>query len=137
MSSYVQSNQVIQLVAAGAVAIYTVSEADSGKIFLIPVLGAAHGLTINLPAVKAGLRYKFIAQGTLASAAIITPTAIQLINGVLIVLNTTIANSVLAKNAVDSVQLTATAVIGDWIEIYSDGTKWYVSGVSQVAAGLA
>ena len=46
---YVQSNQVIQLVAAGAVAIYTVSEADSGKIFLIPVLGAAHGLTINLP----------------------------------------------------------------------------------------
>lgn len=54
----VQTNQVVSIPATGAVASYNVTPGDSGKTFLIPALGNAHALTINLPPVQAGLRYR-------------------------------------------------------------------------------
>ena len=55
MSVYVQTNQPIQLALNQAA--YAVSAADTGKIFLVGVQGQA--LTITLPALSAGLHYRF------------------------------------------------------------------------------
>ena len=68
MSGYVQTNQSFILPSAN----YTVSAADTGKLFLIPQLGVV--ITITLPAGQAGLHYRFMAIATLAFTAAITPS---------------------------------------------------------------
>jgi len=81
--SYIQTNQIIRLTAAGAPATFTVLPSDSGKTFLIPALGAAHALTINLPAVEAGLKYRFMNIGPVAldSAATLPPNRSAIVHG--------------------------------------------------------
>lgn len=155
--SYIQSNQIIKLTAAGAAASYNVVPADSGKTFLIPALGAGHALTINLPNVQAGLSYRFMAAATLASAATLTPTNGQspytpingLINGSLYNIADTqadaagalqaneVVNDSVQKAAANTAVLTAAAIVGSFIDINSDGNAWYVIGMSPTVAGLA
>jgi len=90
-----------------------------------------------LPALKAGLRYRFHAQGILASAVTITPnTAANIFVGSLLVNNANTAN-VVPKTGAANVQLTATAASGDFVELICDGTIWHAFGSSRVAAGLA
>ena len=90
MSLYIQTNQKVQLVAAGTPAAYAVNAADTGKVFCIPALGGAgvNVLAITLPAAAPGLRFKFLAQGILTADATITAPAGAFIVGVL--LNTTV-----------------------------------------------
>lgn len=145
MSGYVQSNQIVSIIAPGVAGTYNVNPADSGKTILVPALGAAHALTINLPAVQAGLKYRFMANATLASAATITPTigpplytaVNSLCYGSLINLPNAGAIGITSKGGADTVQLTATAVVGDYIDVNCNGTYWYVNGISTVAAGVA
>ena len=133
MAVYVQTNQMIQLTAPGGAGTYTVGATDTGKIFMIPVLGAGNTLAITLPALAAGLNYKFIAQGTLGAAATIAPgPAANIVCGQ--IQNQAVAT---AKANAGNVQFTGTAVIGDQVELYCDGVKWYVWGFSNHANGLA
>ena len=139
MSLYIQTNQKVQLLAAGAPAAYAVNAADSGKVFCIPALGAgANILAITLPAAAPGLRFKFIAQGILASDATITAPAGAFIVGVL--LNTTVGTINTIIKTIVGASLTCgldlRAKEGDFIEVYCDGTYYHVTGISQVVAGL-
>lgn len=133
MSNFIQSNAVITLLAPSATA-QTMSVADSGKIIVIPA-ATANGV-VNLPAVAPGLCYKFIMAATAAFTVTLTPTANGLVNGS-VLNNNAAAGEVVSKNAANTTNFTATAVAGDWIEVVSDGTNWYVFGQSRVAAGLA
>jgi len=148
---------MISLTAAGAAASYNVIPADSGKTFLIPALGGAHALTINLPNVQAGLSFRFMAAATVQSAATLTPTDGQppftpingLVNGALFnIADATadgggalaanqVVNAAVSKAASNTAELTATATVGSFIDINSDGTAWYVMGMSPVEDGLA
>jgi hypothetical protein len=159
--SYVQNNQIISYVATGAAATLNVMPSDSGKTFLIPALGAAHALLVNLPAVQAGLKYRFMATATLLSAVTLTPTngangtpvPYTAVNGLVTgslfnIANATasaagalgadqVVNSCVVKAAANTAQLTADATGGSYIDINSDGVAWYVSGMSSATAGLA
>jgi hypothetical protein len=130
MSGYVQTNQANFLPDAA----YTLTAAQTGELFLIPVL--ASNRVITLPAAQAGLHYRFMAIGTLSHTATLTPATTGLVNGIL-ANNNAGAGSVVAKTAANTAVLTATAVLGDFIDVYCDGTAWHVSGMSQVAAGLS
>ncbi len=107
---------------------------ESSTTVIIPTL-TANG-TCNLTTLLSpGIRFKFICSGTLGNTFTITAT--NLINGV--IANTGNANvlTAIAKAQNITVQFTATAHTGDWVELICDGTNWYVSGLSTVIAGLA
>ena len=143
MAGYIQTNQPVQFIAAGAAATYSVSTSDTGKIHFIPILGGAgvNTLGITLPVLQAGLHYRLKAQGILASAVTIAPnTAANIFVGTLLLNNgggPPLVTGMIAKTGTANVQLTATAASGDFIELYCDGTLWHAFGSSRVAAGLA
>jgi len=100
----------------------TLTAADSGKTFLL----AATGKAITLPAVKAGLYYKFICQTTTATTdwTIVTPAGANLIFG-----SAQVAGAVVAASAEDTITLVVAKFLpGDWVSLESDGTSWFVEG---------
>ena len=100
---------------------HTLDMGDSGKTYL---LASTVARTITLPAVKAGLRFKFIATDVTTASTIATSEGTALIKGG-ILLST-------AWETLAGTTITATTnnVVGDWIELVCDGTYWYVSGQS-------
>lgn len=144
MSGYVQTNQPIVIKAPGVAGSYNLSAADTGKLILIPALGVAHDLVINLPGLVAGLNYRFMATATTASQVVLTPTnglppytpILGLIQGVFINNNAQVAVTIIPQVNQDTVIFDITAVVGTYIDAYCDGTFWYVSGLSRIAAGI-
>ena len=104
----------------------TLTASDSGKTFLLPAAGKA----ITLPAVTAGVYFKFICSVTATSDWTI-------INGLDKVFGTCmVASTVVACDAKDIITLvTAKFVPGDFVTLESDGTKWFVYGAVLTAAG--
>jgi len=130
--SFIQSNIPVYLPDSA----YTLDSSDSGKLMLVPVLASNRVLTLPAAANNAGLHYRFMAIGTLSHSLTITPAATGLVNGLLITNNAgTLAG--VAKTAANTVVMTATAVLGDWVDCYCDGTAWHVNGMTQVTAGLS
>lgn len=103
---------------------------ESGSTFY---LGLAGGFTSTLPAPAAGLNYKFVVAVQPTTAYIITTNAsANIIEGMADV-NSTL---VLASNE-DTINFVAsTAIIGDWVELESDGTSWFVTGQSGAVGGI-
>lgn len=115
----------------------TISEADSGKTLLVPDLTAT--CTFTLPAVKAGLNYRFRYAGVAADAQnwiIVTAAAGQFLKGSLLHLDTDAGAGTdelvpVFANGSSHVQVThATPNSGTDIELYSDGTLWYLNGIA-------
>jgi len=133
MSGYAQTNQKISLPDAN----YTVSSADSGKIFTISTLGADR--TVTLPSAQSGLYYTFVnvSPATLTHDLNITTPETNNMSGT--VINTAALNAVdpFVYTTVTPLSFDSTSVIGDIMECYCDGVEWYVSGISGVAAGFA
>jgi hypothetical protein len=104
----------------------TLTASDSGKTFLLPAAGKA----ITLPAVTAGVHFKFICSVTATSDWTI-------INGADVMYGSAeVAGAVVACSAKDIVTLvTAKFLPGDFIFLESDGTNWYVSGSVVTTAG--
>lgn len=117
---------VAQLTPTGAV---TLDAADSGKTIL---LSAAAGFAISLPAVTAGLKYKFVTALAFATTDFTIVSATNVIQGGAIV------NSVFVPAVNENtVSFVATAeTLGDYIEIESDGTNWYVNGTGAAAGSI-
>ena len=100
---------------------------DSGKTYILENTVAR---TITLPAVKAGLKFKFIVSDSTAASTIVTNEGTSLIKGGILLATAweTLAGTTLTA-ATDN-------VIGDWVEIVCDGTYWYISGQSGHANGF-
>jgi len=98
------------------VANYTVTANDAGSTF---VAGAAD-LVFTLPAPSAGLRYRFIC-GTLSATTglSVSPGAADKIIG----------NGFTAVDDKDAINTAATDRLGDMLEVESDGSDWYITGV--------
>ena len=106
---------------------HTLDAGDSGKTYLLSNTVAR---TITLPAVKAGLRFKFVVTDSTAASTIATGEGTALIKGGILLATAweTLAGTTLTA-ATDN-------VVGDWIELVCDGTYWYISGQSGHANGF-
>lgn len=108
----------------------TLSGADSGKTFLI----SGTGYTVTLPAVSAGLKFKFV-----VSAAFSTDTVVQtpsdnrdILNGGVIV-----NGAIVEADAVDKVTFEDGAEsIGDFVEVSSDGTNYFLFGNGNASSSI-
>ncbi len=133
MSVYVQTNQPIPLVLNQAA--YACSSVDTGKLFLIGIQGQA--LTITLPALAAGLHYRFqTAVGGVAMAfdVIVRAVAATNLSGLLCIA----ANNPAAITAQTSCTFVAAApcAVGDFVDCYCDGVQWSVIACSSLAGGI-
>ena len=116
--------EVIQAVSADT----TLTAADSGKVFTLDATGEA----ITLPAVSDGVNFKFVSSvaatgssWTVAATAAVIYGSIQL------------AGAISAVSAKTTITLVADKFLpGDFIELVSDGTNWYLSGSIVTAAGM-
>lgn len=109
-----------------------ITAAESGKIFY---LNAAGGFTSTLPAPEAGLRYRFIVKTAPTTAYIITTNAgANILYGTVNEITATAGISVQAQDTLNFVA--SASLIGDWVEFTSDGTNWYVNGITQVDGGI-
>ena len=110
----------------------TITAAESGRVY---ALNAAAGLAITLPAVAAGLRYKFVVKTvpTSGTYAIGTESGDNVFHGSL-----TGAGLVIPVVAQDSIVFDQDdSDIGDMFDIWCDGTNWYVSGFYTTTGGMS
>jgi hypothetical protein len=111
---------------------YSVLAANSGKLHII--LEQANTITLNLPAIAAGLSYKFVMGGVATEAQnwVIVATTPSFYNGGVVWLDSdNAADNIAPVYGNGSSHLTLTAVTpeaGTAIEIYSNGTEWFVAG---------
>ena len=108
----------------------TLTPADSGKVFY---LNAAAAGDVTLPAPHLGLNLKFIIGATEPT------TAWQIIGATAAVIQGSVVVDGAAVPAVNMDQINfvaSTALKGDFIEIRSDGTNYYVTGVGEAAGSI-
>jgi hypothetical protein len=104
--------------------------AESGKTSFLNLAG---GFTTTLPAPAAGLKFKFVVSVAPTTAYIITVAGgVNVIEGMADV-NSTL---VLASNEGEINFAANTAIVGDWVEVESDGTSYFVTGQSGAAGGI-
>ena len=135
MATYLQTNQIVILPYVNS----TISVIDTGKVFITPQTAGAVDVVYTLPAPSAGLHYRFINGAPAAlsgSVQINTNVAAAILYGQLI---TGPTDGVALQAIAGSTQirfLTAVSLLSDVIDLYSDGTSWFVNAVSQVAGGI-
>jgi len=106
-----------------------VSATESGKTFFLDL---AAGFTTTLPAPAIGLRYKFIVKTAPTTAYIInTPTANIMVVSVN-ELETDTTEDGPSDDDADTFNFVANVALpGDFVDVYCDGTKWYLLGQSR------
>jgi len=112
----------------------TVRADESGTTFF---LAHATEFVTTLPAPAAGLKYRFVCKIAPAGAnyTIVTnATANIFIGHVLCVADGAGTSSATAGDTISFVG--SAAVVGDYVDVVSDGTSWYVSGMAAVATGI-
>jgi len=106
----------------------TLTASDSGKTILLDAVGEA----ITLPAVEAGLNYKFVLTAATATSSWTITAATAVIYG-----SAQLAGAVLAASAESVITIVHTKGLpGDWVSLVSDGTNWYVEGSLVTAAAI-
>jgi len=108
----------------------TLTASDSGKLF---TLSASAGVAITLPAVTvAGFRARFTVGSAFATTnfTVVAPTAV--------IQGSADVNSTLVPFANENtISFVATAeTVGDYVELYSDGTNYYAYGIGALAGAI-
>ena len=110
-------------------AAYTVLASDSGKVFTIDQDAT---FVITLPSDQEGLNYKFILTDAGSGEVHITSGASNGIKGFSMDPSTGI-------NAIDNVLIdivSGTAVVGDYVNLVSDGTTWWCDSIGSASNGI-
>ena len=123
-----QAAEYVFTMDSSAASSHVLDMGDSGKTYLLESTVAR---TITLPAVKAGLKFRFIATDTTADSSIATSEGTALLKG-----GAEAGNSYLTL-AGTTIIVEAAGSAGDWLEMVCDGTYWYVSGHSANSAGFS
>lgn len=106
----------------------TLTASESGKVLLLDAIGEA----ITLPAVEAGLNYKFICTTTTATTDWTIVAATAVIQG-----SAQVAGAVIAAADESLITLVVAKFLpGDWVTLESDGTNWYVEASVVTTVGL-
>jgi len=108
----------------------TLTASDSGKLF---TLSAAAGVAITLPAVTVD---GFYARFTVGAA--FATTNFTIVSTTNVIQGSADVNSTLVPGANENtISFVATAeTVGDYIDIYSDGTNFYAYGIAAAAGGI-
>ena len=109
-----------------------ITAAESGTVYF---LNSATEFASTLPAPAAGLHYKFIVKAAPSGASytIVTNGGANVIQG-----SATVDGAAVPAVDEDTITLTdGAAAVGDWVEVVSDGTNWYVSGQGVAATAIA
>ena len=108
----------------------TLTSADSGKWY---ELTASAGVTVTLPAVESGLNFRFVVANAFDTSNYIIDSAEgDNIDGILVVNGASVAAS-----GEDQINFVASAEsVGDFIDIWSDGNKWYVWGIGNASGSI-
>ena len=107
---------------------HTLDMGDSGKTYM---LYSTVVRTITLPAVAAGLKFKFIATDTTADSSIATNEGTALLKG------GAECGDAYLDLAGTTIIVEAAGDIGDHLDFICDGTYWYVSGHTSAGAGFS
>lgn len=125
----VPANEGLGAAQTTPTAAVTLTAADSGKEIY---LDAAAGFAITLPAVTAGLKYKFIVGSAFATTDFTVVAATDVIQGGAVVNSTFVPAA--NENTISFVNTAET--VGDYVELSSDGTNWYASGNGALAGAI-
>lgn len=113
----------------------TLTAADSGKVF---ILDAAAGATVTLPALKEGIRFRFVVGAAFATTNwVIASAEGDNINGIIADMGATVAGVPAAGE--DQINFVATAeTVGDYVELICDfgNSQWLVSGACSANGGI-
>jgi len=125
------SSSVADLTAAS-----TLTAADSGKTLF---LNSATEFATTLPAPAAGLRFRFVVKAAPASASytVVTASSANVLIGGINELEVDTGDD--GPYIADGDTITfvdGTAVVGDYVDLVSDGTSWYVSGQAKADGGI-
>ena len=134
----------IDAVADASARTETVTAANvlaAGETEAVFFLNSAGGFTTTLPpvATSAGYRYRLIAKTAPTTAYILLTNGAE---GAIIIGNVGCSEINDAtddpfSNGATQVNMVANQFkVGDWLEVISDGAKWYLSGHTQVTAGV-
>jgi len=108
-----------------------ITAAETGTTFY---LNTAGGFTSTLPAAAANLRYKFIVSTAPTTAYIITTNSSA---NVLFGFFLDIVGEQVYFSAQDTLNFVAsTSLVGDFLEVESDGTNWYCTAKSGADGGI-
>jgi len=123
-------------VSADLIATNTLTVGDSGKVLF---LNSATEFVTTLPLPAAGLNYKFICKAAPSSASytIVTSASANIIIGGIneLEVDTNDDGPYIADG--DTITFAdGVAVVGDYVELVSDGTSWYVNGQANADGGI-
>lgn len=132
-----------QIVAAGlpsakvetVAAANVITASETGKTFFLALAG---GFASTLPAPAAGLNYKFIVSVSPTTAyTIATSGGANIIKGGINELEVDTADDGPYSAVGDLISFVANvAVVGDWVELTSDGTSWFLTGQTNADGGI-
>lgn len=110
-----------------------ITAAESGSVFF---LNSATEFVSTLPAPATGLHYTFIvvAAPSGASYTVTTNSSSNIIKGMQLTAADAAGDTGTSDDTVSFVD--GQAVAGDMIEVWSDGTSWFIVAKSRVAAGI-
>jgi|TARA_R100001510_G_scaffold51168_1_gene50765 hypothetical protein len=108
----------------------TLTAADSGKWY---ELAASAGVVVTLPAVESGLNFRFVVANAFDTSNYVIDSAEgDNIDGILVVNGASVAAS-----GEDQINFVASAEsVGDFVDMWSDGNKWYVWGIGNSAGSI-
>lgn len=112
-----------------------ITAAESGKTFFLATAG---GFASTLPPPAAGLKYKFIVKTAPTTAyTIATNSSANIIIGGVNELEVDTGDDGPRSAVGDLVSFVANvAVVGDYVEVISDGTSWYLTGQTNADGGV-
>lgn len=113
----------------------TLTAAQSGTVF---ILDAAAGKVVTLPALKDGLRFRFVVGAVFATDNWIIDSAEgDNMEGIIADMGSTVAG--VPVGAEDQINFVASAEgLGDWVELICDygNSQWLVSGMCRTNGGI-
>jgi hypothetical protein len=125
------SSSVADLTAAS-----TLTAADSGKTLF---LNSATEFATTLPSPAAGLRFRFVVKAAPSGASytVVTASSANILIGGINELEVDTGSD--GPYIADGDTITfadGVAVVGDYVDLVSDGTSWYVSGQANADGGI-
>lgn len=111
----------------------TLTAAQSGTTFITTTAG----VDFTLPTPAAGVWYKVILSGNFATTSVLVQGPAADATDDVIYGSLEVAGAVVLCSAEDTISFVNTAELpGDWIQIESDGTKWYITGQAGTSGGI-
>lgn len=98
------------------------------------VLNAAAGFAVTLPSPNSGDEYTFLVKTAPTSGTYTIVATGAIIKGGMVNAAAGAGSTTAAGTTITFAQ--SQSLAGDWVKIISDGTYWYMTGYSAVAAGI-